>query len=83
MSYTRGDDAATCAGKKIYGSWWAADRAARRLNRFRDNSKANPYRCPKCRRFHVGNTMGTMKERRQSRHTELQRRRDGRGSISR
>lgn len=61
---------ASCYGKKVYYSYWAAQRAARNLNKHREGTKANFYRCVICHFWHVGNTMGKMRKRRPSRHTE-------------
>ena len=61
---------ASCYGKKIFPSYWSAQRSARDLNKHRDGAKANPYKCDTCKFFHVGNTMGHMKHRRPSRHTK-------------
>ena len=58
-----------CFGKKVFTSYWSAARAAKNLNKFREQAKANPYKCPNCNKFHVGNTMGKIKRNRHSRHT--------------
>jgi len=59
----------SCSGKKVFTSWYAAQRSANQLNKFREGAKANVYKCNSCKSFHVGNSMGTMKHRRPSRHT--------------
>lgn len=84
MRSTAGSEAAQggCDGKKSYGSYWAAKRAAHGLNRFRDTSRANPYRCPSCRCFHVGNTLGIKQRKRYSRHDERDLIRRGRITFS-
>lgn len=71
-------DPASCYGKKIYQSYWGAQRSARRLTRNRDGTRANPYRCDGCHNWHVGNTSGKLKRRRMSRHDEKRRYRRGR-----
>lgn len=60
-------DEAMCAGKKAYPSYWKAARAASRLNKMRGHTKGNPYHCPSCKGYHVGNTLGRVQHRRISR----------------
>jgi hypothetical protein len=58
-----------CSGKKAFTSYWSAARGAKNLNKFMDSTRANPYKCPNCHAFHVGNTMGKKQPKRHSRHT--------------
>lgn len=44
-----------CFGKKVYASYWAAARAAKRLNRAYAGARANPYHCVFCKGYHCGN----------------------------
>lgn len=60
----------SCYGKKVFPTYWAAQRSARTLNKYRDGAKANPYKCDNCKGFHVGNTMGHNKTHKPSRHTK-------------
>lgn len=48
---------AGCTGKRRYRSYWSSDKAARAINRNRDNARCGVYRCSSCKRWHVGNTM--------------------------
>lgn len=58
-----------CYGKKVFDSYRSAARAAKKLNRFDDSAHVNPYRCPHCHFYHVGNRLGKVKCNRNNRHT--------------
>lgn len=60
MHVTTGNEA-MCYGKKVFLSYYQADRSAHGLNRKRDNAKANIYKCPHCHWYHVGNSMGKVR----------------------
>lgn len=49
--------AAGCSGKKDHRTYWRAYRAAKNLNRHRDNAKCGVYRCGNCKYWHVGNSI--------------------------
>lgn len=63
MTQLRNGNREACYGKKKYVSYYAALRASKQLNKFRDGAKANPYHCGGCRLWHVGNTMGQMRNK--------------------
>jgi len=63
-----GNSAAQCFGKRRYKSYWAAQKASRGLNRFKDGSRTHPYSCLNCHSYHVGTSTGTIKKRRLDRH---------------
>lgn len=46
-----------CLGKKVYTSYWAANRATKQLAKFQEGSKINLYRCSNCHYWHIGNTL--------------------------
>lgn len=47
---------ANCYGKKIFRTYWQANRNAHGLNRFvGGDAKANAYKCSTCGQYHVGN----------------------------
>ena len=56
--------AAGCTGKKAHRTYWRAFRAAKCLNRQRDNARCHTYRCDYCPFWHVGNNLpkATIKE---------------------
>lgn len=54
---------ASCQGKKVFRTYWEAARSAKKLARYREKSKPNPYRCASCGKFHVGNHMGNKRRR--------------------
>lgn len=58
---------AMCDGKKAFPTWFQARDSARRMRRRDSSPRANPYKCPSCGKFHVGNT-GKMRRRRTNRH---------------
>lgn len=61
-------DESMCVGKKAFTTYWQAVKSARTLNRSRDNARGNVYRCPHCKYYHCGNTLGKKPVKRQSRH---------------
>ena len=61
-----------CYAKTAYQSYYNANRQSNKLNRLRDGARVNIYRCPTCRNWHVGNSLGTMKRKRVSRNNEYE-----------
>lgn len=57
----------SCNGKKAFRTYWQAIRNAKGLNRQYHGAKANVYRCPYCRYYHTGNSLGEKEKRRGSR----------------
>lgn len=51
-----------CEGKKIYKTYTGAVHGADHLNKYNAKSRGNPYRCPTCHFFHVGNTLGDLRK---------------------
>ena len=49
--------AAGCSVKKDHRTYWRAHRAAKLLNRHRDNARCGVYLCSNCPHWHVGNVM--------------------------
>lgn len=74
-------DPIMCDGKMEYRSYWKAHREAIKLNRRRDGSKLNPYKCPGTHHFHIGNTLGKMRKRQPNRHTLKEIAQNGRKKI--
>jgi len=73
-----GRNSISCEGKKQYATYWQANKASKKLNKFRDKAKSGPYNCPYCHSWHVGNTMGDIahkkfdkRERRRFRHVRI------------
>lgn len=52
-----------CEGKKVFETFYQAQRSAHKLNRRRDKAKTGAYKCPGTHHFHVGNTMGNKHRR--------------------
>lgn len=53
---------ASCYGKKVYKTYWQAQRAGKRLNRSRDQARVHPYKCNSCGFYHVGNGMNNKRQ---------------------
>lgn len=54
----------TCHGKKVFQSYYSADKSAKILNHYNEGTHAGPYRCPICNKWHVGNSLNTKRDKR-------------------
>lgn len=60
-----------CDGKKQFRTYWQAERAMRKLNKYIEGARTNVYKCPGTHHFHLGNTMGNKRRRREQTHGRI------------